>query len=111
MSDSIVTSRRSFLGKSLAVLAAGGAVAACGKKESAGPKSLACNDTSSLAPADAQMRTTLGYVDATTQAGKECSGCQLYKAAPAEGQCGGCNVLKGSINPKGYCNSWTAKAT
>ena len=110
MSDSIVTSRRSFLGKSLAVLAAGAAVAACGKKESAGPKSLACNDTSSLAPADAQMRTTLGYVDVSVQQGKACSGCQLYKAAPAEGQCGGCAVLKGTVNPNGYCNSWTPKA-
>jgi len=110
MSDSTVQSRRSFLGKSLAIIAAGGALAACGKKESSGPKALACTDTAGLADSDVQMRTTLGYVDATTQPGKECVGCQLYKAAPAEGQCGGCNVLKGPINPKGYCNSWTAKA-
>jgi hypothetical protein len=110
MSDSTVTSRRSFLGKSLAVLAAGSAVAACGKKEPSGPKALACNDTSSLEAADAQMRTTLGYVDASVQEGKSCSNCQLYKPAPADGQCGGCNVLKGTINPMGYCNSCTAKA-
>lgn len=111
MSDPMMTSRRSFLGKSLAVLASGAALAACGKKEAPGPKALSCNDTTGLPPADLQMRTTLGYVDASVQPGKQCGGCQLYKAAPADGQCGACTVVKGPIHPAGYCNSWMAKAT
>ncbi len=107
MSDSM-TSRRSFLGKSLAVIAAGGALAACGKKESSGPKALACNDTTGLSDADKQMRTTLGYVDATTQAGKECSGCQLYTAG--QNSCGSCQLFPGPVDPNGSCDSFVARA-
>ncbi len=74
----------------------------CGKKE------LACTDTAGLDPADLALRNQLGYVDHSTEAGKNCSGCILYKPA-GEGQCGGCTAVKGPINPQGYCKSWAQK--
>ena len=98
-------SRRDVLKKiSLTVLAAGawGALG-CGKKE------LSCSDTAGLSAEENAARTTLGYVDKATDASKVCSGCTQYNAAGAD-QCGGCKVLKGPINPNGYCKAWAAKA-
>ncbi len=74
----------------------------CGKKE------LSCTDTAGLAPADANLRGQLGYVDKSTEAEKNCANCQFYKPA-APDACGGCNLMKGPINPKGYCKSWAKK--
>jgi len=106
MSDNHSVSRRDALRKSLLLGSAVGGVwllAGCGKKE------LVCSDTSGLKPEEIQLRTTLGYVDKSTQPDKLCETCVQWKPAPGEGQCGGCNLLKGSIHPKGYCNSWAKK--
>ncbi len=81
---------------------------ACDKKASTA--ALSCNDTSSLAPADLEMRTvTMAYVEKTADPAKACENCQQYKAAPAPGSCGGCTILKGPINPAGFCKAWIAK--
>ena len=85
----------------LVVLGAG----ACSK-----PKAMVCTDTSSLSPADAQVRTALAYVDTSTEVGKVCSGCQQFLPAPQPGVCGTCKVVKGPINPNGNCKSFVAKA-
>lgn len=106
MTDRIY-SRRDALRISLTVLGAGGAAFAamgCGKKE------LACTDTSALSADDVSARTALAYVDKSPDAAKMCSGCmQFIPAAPD--QCGGCKVVKGPINPAGYCKVWGAKAS
>jgi hypothetical protein len=98
-------SRRDVLQRSAAfgVLAALGA--ACGKEQ---PKALACTDTMSLSAADAQVRVSLGYVDHSVEAGKSCSKCQQFIPA-APDTCGTCKVVKGPINPSGYCKSFVAK--
>ena len=44
------------------------------------------------------------YVDKSTMAGKTCSGCTLFKAPSS------CSVVKGKINPKGYCIAYAPKA-
>jgi hypothetical protein len=100
-------SRRDLLQQSatLGALAVFGA-AACGKSN----QPLNCTDTTGLAPADVQMRTALKYSDASTQPGKTCSGCVQFVAGPANA-CATCKVLKGPINPAGYCNSFAPKAT
>lgn len=90
--------------RTLVVLAAGSAVMACHKET----KQLSCTDTSALSSDDATMRKTLEYVDQTPAPPKQCDACQLYKAAAPE-TCGGCTVLKGPINPKGYCKSFVQK--
>lgn len=102
LSRRVVLQQSAALG-ALAVL--GATAAACNKK----PAAVSCTDTSALAPADLQVRTALGYVDASTEPGKNCSGCQQFIAAPAPGSCGTCKVVKGPINPAGYCKSFVAK--
>lgn len=97
-------SRRDLLQKSAAfgVLAVVGA--GCSKPAS----KLSCTDTMSLSASDAQLRSTLGYVDVSMEPGKSCSGCQQFLPGPAEA-CGACKVLRGPINPTGDCKSFAPK--
>lgn len=99
-------SRREVLQRSagLGALVVLGSAAACHKA----PAALACTDTTGLAAADIQVRTSLGYEDVSTQPGKSCSVClQFIPGAP--NACGTCKVVKGPINPNGYCKSFAAK--
>jgi hypothetical protein len=96
-------SRRDLLERS-AILGATVLGAACGKKQA-----LSCTDTSALPPLDVQIRTTLAYVDQSTEPGKFCSNCQQFLPPPAPGSCGACKILKGPINPAGNCKSFVAK--
>jgi hypothetical protein len=103
--DQIFT-RRDLLrrGAAFGALAFVGAAAACSKK----PAALSCTDTSALSPADLTVRTSLAYVDVSTEPGKMCSGClQFIPASPDA--CGACKVVKGPINPAGYCKSFSPK--
>ena len=84
----------------------GAALAACGKEKA---KTLDCTDTVGLSPAQTATRQTNEYVDRTPDPAKACSGCQLYKAPAAEGQCGGCTVVAGPIHPQGYCKLYTPR--
>ncbi|QQR90160.1 MAG: high-potential iron-sulfur protein [Myxococcales bacterium] len=89
-------------------------LSACGKKEGSAaapeaPKALDCSSTTGLAPADLATRNALKYVDSSPDAQKNCANCALFVAPTQEGGCGSCQVVKGTINPKGYCNSWAPK--
>jgi hypothetical protein len=99
-------SRRDVLqrGAVLGALAALGATA-CSKN----PPALNCTDTSALSSGDLQIRTTLAYVDQSTEPGKSCANCQQFVAAAAAGTCGTCKILKGPINPAGNCKSFLVK--
>jgi hypothetical protein len=101
-------SRRDLLQRSAAVsaLAVFGGVA-CSK----GPAALVCTDTTGVAPADLSVRTSLLYTDISVEPGKTCTTCQQFIPNPAGNACGTCKVLKGPINPKGYCKSFVAKPT
>jgi hypothetical protein len=90
---------------SLVVLAPPLLAAAC-KNE---PKEIRCDDTTGMAPADIETRKALGYVDKATDPNKQCTNCVQYVAAPNATSCGTCKVVKGTINPNGYCKSWAAK--
>jgi hypothetical protein len=95
-------SRRHFLVVLSTVTAASGAVlAGCGKKE------FSCKDVPGLDSDAAKLRETVKYTDHSPEPAKKCSNCLQYKPAP-EG-CGGCNVVKGTIHPDGYCTLWAAK--
>jgi hypothetical protein len=102
-------SRRHLLqqGAALGALVVVGGTVACNKK----PAALTCTDTTGLAATDVQVRTSLGYEDTSTQPGKMCSNCQQFVAPPSAGTCGSCKVVKGPINPGGYCKSFVAKPT
>lgn len=97
-------SRREALRRSLVVLAAVPAALEACKKDQA----LSCDNTSGLSAADSATRTNLRYVDRSTDAVKKCSRCQLFQAA-APGQCGGCTLVKGPINPEGSCTAFVAR--
>lgn len=80
--------------------------AACSKA----PAALNCTDVTGLSPADVTVRTSLAYSDVSMEAGKSCTGCQQFNPPPAGANvCGTCKVVKGPINPKGYCKSFVAK--
>ena len=97
-------SRRDALKRSLVVLAAVPvALEACKKDEA-----LTCTNTSGLPAADLATRTTMNYVDRSADPNKACSRCQLFQAA-APGQCGGCTLVKGPINPAGSCTAFVAR--
>lgn len=103
--------RRQYLQSSILLGAAVGSarvLAACGNDA---PKKaeLSCTDVAGLAPADVQVRTSLEYVDKTTDAAKPCLTCRFYVAPQTEG-CGTCQIVKGPIHPTGGCKSWIAKA-
>jgi hypothetical protein len=99
-------SRRDLLQQSasLGALAVFG-IAACSKEQ---PKPLACDDTTGLTPADTMIRTSLAYIDNSNQPGKQCSGCQQFLPTTPT-TCGTCKIVKGPINPGGYCKSFVAK--
>ena len=98
-------SRRDVLQQSAAL----GAFAVFGAAACNKPAALTCTDTTGLSPTDVQVRTSLAYVDTSVEPGKLCSGCQQFVAPAAAGTCGGCKVIKGPINPNGYCKSFVAK--
>ncbi len=110
MSNSL--SRRQFLGRTLSIGAAGvivGAAIGCGKKErSGGGDDAGCD--SNIAEADKALRKSSAYLEKTPHAGKTCDNCMHWVAPEGGKPCGGCKVVKGTINPKGYCNLWVKKA-
>lgn len=131
MSENKKLSRRDFLNRAVALgvmsVGAGAVLTACdkgGEKKAAGGEAkaggdkmaggdkggaLKCDDVAGLSEADKATRTNNQYVEKSTTAGKNCSNCQLYKAGAA-GACGSCTLVKGSINPEGYCRVWVKKA-
>lgn len=118
------TSRRDFLKRLSAAgvigLGASSVLSACGGGESSSetaapaeaPEAAAgCMDTSGLTEQEVAMRTQLQYVDSSPDPAKLCDNCALF-LTPQEGSaCGGCNLLKGPIAPKGYCISWAPAQT
>ena len=72
---------------------------------------LICTDTTGISPSDLTIRTSLAYVDVSTEATKSCATCQQFLPNATPNTCGTCKVLKGPINPKGYCKSFVAKPT
>lgn len=93
---------RSTFALSAAALIPAWALTAC-------KKDLHCDDVAGLSDADKLTRTNAKYVDETPDLAKQCSGCQQFVPPPGDA-CGGCKVVKGPINPKGYCTLWSKKA-
>ena len=107
MNDGDKITRREMLGRSLFL----GAVATVGTNlflSGCGAPALDCSSTAGLSPEDTATRTNNNYVDRSMDAAKKCSTCNFYQAR-GENACGGCTVVKGSINPGGNCNLWVAK--
>lgn len=81
-----------------------GVLAACGKKAPS------CTDTSGLSPDELTMRTqTAAYVETAPNPAQRCDGCAQWNAPASPDACGGCKVVKGPINPAGWCKLWVQK--
>jgi hypothetical protein len=112
-------SRRVFLRRALALGAAGAGggvlLSACGgggdggDGESGGGESgsggVTC-DTSGLTQEEKKQRQRFQYVAQTEKPNERCNNCQFWKPDQVEGECGGCQLFPGPVNPKGWCNSW-----
>src|SRR5579859_4047604 len=86
--------RRTFLERSLVVLAALPIASACGG--SASP----CAG-GNLTEQQRTVRTTLHYLDNGTNPARQCDGCSLFTGDAHS--CGTCTVVGGSIDPHGTC--------
>ena len=106
--------RRDMMKRSLLVLGAatgaGAVLAGCGDDGDAGGDGLTCTDTEGLTDAEKQLRQQQDYVDNSPFDDKLCDNCRFWQAPQQEGTCGGCQVVKGPIHPKGHCKLWAAQA-
>jgi len=88
---------------------------ACKKDEgggAAGTGSAAATGGGCAAPLDEQsktMRKTLQYKDKSENPAKACKGCAQYNVK-AFGDCGGCKLFTGPIQPEGTCLSFAPLA-
>jgi hypothetical protein len=111
--------RKNFL-KSAAALSLTGAgavtfLAGCGneKKEPESESSEAekgpCSDLSGLSDSEKETRDLYRYVVNSPHDDKYCSLCNYFTPPQENSKCGSCQIVKGPINPKGYCTSFVKK--
>jgi hypothetical protein len=63
-----------------------------------------CSDASSES-----LRASLHYTEAAPKAAQSCSVCSFFSAEPKQ-SCGNCAIMNDRVNPKGHCDSWSAKS-
>jgi len=68
-----------------------------------------CTDISGLTDEEKQTRIVNHYVDDSMMEGKECNNCRFFIQPVAGNPCGTCQIIKGPIDPDGYCNAWVAQ--
>lgn len=88
---------------SLGGCSSGGGGEGGGEQASAGT---GCN--APIEPQSQTLRTNLQYKEVSPEAEKNCSNCAQYIEG-AHGDCGGCKLFSGPVQPKGYCLSWAPK--
>jgi hypothetical protein len=110
--------RRAFLGRTLAIGAAGLGVttvlAACGDSAAGNSAtdeavdSSACAGYDALSETDLNSRQALGYVDRTPNEEQICANCRFKAAYEQDASCIGCTLFAGPVSPGGYCTGWAA---
>jgi high potential iron-sulfur protein len=56
------------------------------------------------------LRTSLHYTAAGPDPAQTCSACAFFSKDDASQACGKCTIMSGPVNPKGHCDSWSAKS-
>lgn len=84
---------------------AGGDKKASGDKKAAGADAKSCDAT--FDAKSKQMRKTLQYKDKAGDAAKACEKCAQYEKGKF-GDCGGCKLFAGPVQPAGTCLSFAA---
>jgi hypothetical protein len=69
----------------------------------------ACVDLNTLSGEDKYRRTSKHYAEKSAISSEVCASCVLFH--DAGNGCGTCKIFNdGPTNPKGHCDSWTAKS-
>ena len=68
-----------------------------------------CSDVSKLSDADLATRKQFEYTGQTPNSEKFCSNCLHWRPPTGSSACGTCELVKGPINPNGYCTQWMQK--
>lgn len=69
-----------------------------------------CSDLTGLTDQEKSTRDALGYIAKTENPEQVCTNCNFWQVPTGDSPCGGCQLMKGPINPDGWCKSWFAKA-
>ena len=99
--------RRDFV-KNAAIVSVGGIatlVFACSSKTQ-GQTASVCYAPEKLTDKERKAYENVAYVEQTLTPTKRCDNCNLWIAAADGKACGGCKILKGPINPAGFCTVW-----
>lgn len=88
----------------LVVLGAPAALTACG---GGGPD---CSNPPGMTDEQRAQRRALSYVDQAPNPAQRCEVCNFFTAPASAGQCGGCTLNLGAVNPSGYCSSFVARS-
>jgi hypothetical protein len=64
-----------------------------------------CTDTASQF-----LRSSLHYTAAAPDSAQACSGCAFFSQDVTDKPCGKCQIMGGSVNSKGHCDSWSKKS-
>ncbi len=70
---------------------------------------LRCKEKVALDEAAVGLRRALQYKEKAPTPEKKCSACAQFEAGKY-GECGGCKVLPGAVNPEGVCLSFAPKS-
>lgn len=67
-----------------------------------------CADLDAMSDGERGIRRSLNYVETSSNPEQACADCAFFHAGQA---CGTCDMFNGGpANPKGRCDSWSAKA-
>lgn len=103
-----MTDRRTFLTR-VALAGIGLAAAATAGSGVARAAGAPCFDPAALSLSQRNRRRALGYVDASTEAGKHCGGCAFFTGDAKA--CGTCQILSGGpVSGAGLCSSFAPRA-
>jgi len=68
-----------------------------------------CVDPEELSGTDYSFRKYVEYTESSPDPNKACRLCASFRP-PAQGDCGTCQQVAGSINANGRCNGWEARS-
>jgi hypothetical protein len=92
--------RRDIMRRGVQILAAVSLLPLAARRTNA---AASCSD-----PSSESLRTSLHYSDAAPKPAQSCSACSFF-TAEAKPACGNCAIMSDRVNPKGHCDSWSAK--
>jgi hypothetical protein len=109
--------RKNFIKGTAAIALSGlGAItflSGCGRKkeepEETKKTSEPCSDLSGLSESEKETRDLYRYVSNSPHEDKKCHLCNYFIPPAGGSTCGTCQIVKGPINPNGYCTSWVKK--